>query len=173
MADEKKPTAARRPRRTDAAKELLAGLLQARDKVDADSVERRKREEQALTAFAEAEVEAQGIGAEVERALAELDRQRDAVKAKAAERVAGVDGRKARALLELTEVGRSAEDVAAMTGLGVKRVRQMIRDVREVKPVTEQAPKAAKPVSGGRVEEPSGQAAGDAGVAEKDAGPAV
>ncbi|MBW4722423.1 hypothetical protein [Saccharothrix obliqua] len=132
MADEDKGTA-RRPRKSAATKDVLARLLEGRDKADADAVKRRQEEEAALTAFAEAEVEAQEIAAETDRRVKNLEAQLATVRKDGERKLEGVEARKADALLTLQVTGlrRSAEELSTMTGIGVKRVRAMLRDARE------------------------------------------
>ncbi len=76
--------------------------------------------------------------------------ERDKAKAAAAEQ----DSEQAAALLELHELGRNAEDLAALTGVPVKKVRAMIKGV---KPAAAQAApaKSVADVKPAAAEEPS------------------
>ena len=126
----------RRPKRSAATKTALERLLAARDRVDEDMVTRRRAEESALENLARATVEAERIEADVQLQLQELDRQRDEVSTRHGVSLAAVDEARGEALLLLTEQGRSAEQLAEMTGFSVKRVRTLVRSARLARSAT-------------------------------------
>lgn len=129
MTEEK--ATGRRSRRTSAAKAELARLLAARDEVDAATVDKRTRENAALEAFAQAQADARTIDDETVKAVAELNRQIVKLQDRAEARLVEVDRRKGAALVVLDELGRNADQIAAVTGIPVKRVRTMLREARE------------------------------------------
>ncbi len=110
--------------------EHLARLTAARDRLDADRTERRRREDNALAQYAAAAGEADGVIARRDAALAELDRRREAVHAQADAELAVLSERQSGVLGELAELGRRAEDLAALVGLPVKRVRALLQQHR-------------------------------------------
>jgi hypothetical protein len=129
-------------------------LLQARDQVDKEGVERRRREDAALAAFAKAEEQVQVVAAATKQKVDALERQVTDLRAKEAAAVREWELEKGMALLALSDLGRSADDLATMTGIGVKRVRAMIREARSSRPLAdassaevpdEHAPAASQP----------------------------
>jgi DNA-directed RNA polymerase specialized sigma24 family protein len=123
-------TRPRRARRSDAGADRLQRLTEARDRLDAEQAERRKREDAALADYAAAAGEADAVITRRDAALADLDRQRQAVRDDAAAALAALEQRQTTVLAELHALGRRAEDLAALFDLPVKRVRALLRDHR-------------------------------------------
>lgn len=137
---------ARRPKRSSAVVEQLAALKGNRDELDADEAQRRGLEDAALERYAAAVVRVQEINAERGRKAEALMAQVTKVHEQAKEAVADVEVEQAAALAALNQLGRSAEDIARMTGVPVKRVRSMLRAERPVPADGEVASKALTPV---------------------------
>jgi chromosome segregation ATPase len=123
-------TRPRRARRSDAGADRLQRLTEARDRLDAEQAERRKREDAALADYAAAAGEADTVITRRDAALADLDRQRQAVRDDAAAALAALEQQQTTVLAELHTLGRRAEDLAALFDLPVKRVRALLRDHR-------------------------------------------
>jgi hypothetical protein len=121
----------RRTRRDDPAAARLAALTAARDRLDADQAERRRREDAALAAYAAASGEVEDVVAARDRSLADLDRQREKVHIGADQQLAEIQARQSAVLAELTELGRPAEDLAVLVDIPVKRVRVLLREHRD------------------------------------------
>lgn len=117
-------TGARAPREV---RDRVGELAAARDRVDADQVERRRREDEAFARYAAADLAAQKVTAERDTALADLDQQQLRVRDAAETKLAAVEERQRAVLAELNSGGRSAEDLAAVFGLPLKRVRTQLR----------------------------------------------
>lgn len=117
-------TGARAPREV---RDRVGELAAARDRVDADQVERRRREDEAFARYAAADLDAQKVTAERDTALADLDQQQLRVREVAETKLAAVEERQRAVLAELNCGGRSAEDLAAVFGLPLKRVRTQLR----------------------------------------------
>lgn len=130
MAEAKKTTAGR-SRGSGAAKAALEQLLAARDEVDADTVSLREREAAVLAQFAQAKVDRVAVIEARDVELAKLEKRAAAIREQAEPKLAEVDERVAVTLLQLTELGRNADQVAKMTGVPVKKVRTMVRDARK------------------------------------------
>jgi len=129
MAEDKSGRA-RRTRKQDPTAELLRTLQERRDHEDAPAVKRREREDAALASYAAAEVETQGIAGRVAERVAALEEQIAQARRDGEAELVAVEARKAAALLELTEVDRSAEQIAKMVGLSPKKVRAMVKAAR-------------------------------------------
>ncbi|MDN5749407.1 MAG: translation initiation factor IF-2 [Pseudonocardia sp.] len=139
-------TRRRRARRDDPAAARLAELTAARDRLDADQAERRRREDAALAAYAAAAGEVEDVVAARDRSLADLDRQREKVHTGADQQLAEIQARQSAVLAELTELGRPAEDLAVLVDIPVKRVRVLLREHRD-RVVADTAPAAAPATS--------------------------
>jgi DNA-directed RNA polymerase specialized sigma24 family protein len=126
MADTSKGKA-RRPRRSGERAALLRQLQERRAGVDEKQADRQRREDEALTRFADAAVAIGQAQEEQDRQLGELAKQGEQVRTRTVERVDDLEADQAAALADLAELGRSAEDIAAIVGLPVKRVRRLIR----------------------------------------------
>lgn len=130
------PPGSPRPRRQRATGngpeqgEQLARLTASRDRLDAAQTERRRREDTALGQYAAAAGEADAVIARRDAALAELDRRSTAVHDQAAAELAVLAERQSGVLAELAELGRRAEDLAALFDLPVKRVRALLQQHR-------------------------------------------
>ena len=111
------------------AAQVLAQLTAARDQLDA-AADRRRREDELLREWATAAGDAAHTVARRDAALADLERQRQAVLDAAAAETAAADTRQAAALAELTRF-RTAEEIGALVGMNEKRVRQIVRAHRE------------------------------------------
>lgn len=112
------------------AAQVLAQLTAARDQLDAAAADRRRREDELLREWATAAGDAADTVARRDAALADLERQRQAVLDAAAAETAAADTRQAAALAELTRF-RTAEEIGALVGMNEKRVRQIVRAHRE------------------------------------------
>jgi len=143
MTAEKKP---RRTRRTASGADELAALRARRAELDARDVERRRREDAALERYARAAGEVRKARAAAEARAVELERRAAAERAKATEVEREQEAAQAAALLELHELGRNADDLAALTGVPVKKVRAMIRAARPTTAAAE--PGAQEPKDG-------------------------
>ncbi|RZT75534.1 hypothetical protein EV383_6275 [Pseudonocardia sediminis] len=147
-------TGARAPREV---RDRVGELAAARDRVDADQVERRRREDEAFARYAAADLDAQKVTAERDATLAELDQQRQRVRDAAGAKLAAVEERQRAVLAELNRGGRSAEDLAAVFGLPLKRVRTQLRAAKAETALPRDVP-------------PTASGAADAGAAQ---GPVV
>lgn len=107
-------------------RDRVAELAAARDRLDADDAERRRREDEAFKRYAHAD----RVVAERDAALAELAAQRERVSEAAATRLDEIEQRRGEILAELNRSGRKADDLAAMFGIAVKRVRSLLRQGR-------------------------------------------
>jgi hypothetical protein len=88
-------------------------------------------------------------------ALADLDRQRQAVIDGAAAKLADIDARKTAVLAVLSELGRSADELSALFEIPVKKVRALLRTQRRSTPApTEPAATSDNKPSGPPPEEP-------------------
>ena len=124
-----RPTRRRSRGGSPAAAEALARLTAAREHLDADAAERRRREDALIQDFATATGEAADVAARRDAALAELDRQIRAVHDQAAAALAAVQARKEEVLVQLY-AHRTAEELAAWFGLPPKRLRHILRTRR-------------------------------------------
>jgi DNA-directed RNA polymerase specialized sigma24 family protein len=120
----------RRPRRSGVEAEQLAQLTARRDALDQEQVRRREREDEALAQYAAAVARVQAINDERDRRAADLAKQLTQLHDQAKADVAAVEREQAAALVVLNELGRSADDLAKLTGVSVKRVRAMLRAAR-------------------------------------------
>src|SRR5713226_9515790 len=120
MTDEGK--AGRRPRRQSAATQELEQLLSRRAELDKDKVEKEQREKDALRQYADAAVQLKTIDAAAHLRVEELEKQVAEVRRKARGDKAGAESEQARALAALSELGRTADELATLFDLPVKRV---------------------------------------------------
>lgn len=121
-------------------RERVSRLTAARDALDAEQAERRRREDTAFTRYAEAAARAETITGERDAELEQLQRERARVEQRATERLGEVDNEQQTVLVELNAAGRSAEELAALFELPVKRVRTLLRAARST---TTKGPNAA------------------------------
>lgn len=140
-----------RPRRARSKGEQaaqLAALRARRDELDAELVERRKLEDAAMERYVAAEAKVRAVYDAAGKKAADLNRQVVAVHEKAKADAADQEVAQAAALLELHKLGRSADELSKLTGLGVKKVRAMVRAARPKKsaavPVSEPAVSAER-----------------------------
>lgn len=150
MAEQQEP----RPRRARRGREQAAALAELRtrrDELDADLVKRRQLEDAALERFVAAAAKVRKVHEAAEARAVDLERQASAVRDKATEDAAAGEAEQAAALFELHELGRSAEELARLTGIAVKRVRAMVRSARPTRavPAAGAGPRAASKVSPG------------------------
>lgn len=136
----------RRPRRSNAVAEQLAALKGNRDELDADKAERERAENAALEKYAKALVRVDEINAERSRKVTELAEQTSAVHAQAQRDIADTELTQGDALAELSGLGRSAEDIARVVHLPVKRVRAMIKAADDAKRPASALAERVKPV---------------------------
>lgn len=106
----------RRPRRSGVEAEQLAQLTARRDALDQEQVRRREREDEALAQYAAAVARVQAINDERDRRAADLAKQLTQLHDQAKADVAAVEREQAAALVVLNELGRSADDLAKLTG---------------------------------------------------------
>jgi DNA-directed RNA polymerase specialized sigma24 family protein len=120
----------RRPRRARAAGSSsphLARLVEARERIDAEQAERRRREDTALATYAGLLDEVGAITTRRDAALAELEDRCRGVNDEAAAALDAVRARQGQVLAELAALGRRAEDLAALLDVPIKRVRSILR----------------------------------------------
>lgn len=115
---------------TSGVRERVTRLTAAREALDAEQAERRRQEDAAFTRYAEAAARAETITGERDAELDELQRERTRVEQRATERLQEVETEQRAVLAELNTAGRSAEDLAALFELPVKRVRTLLRASR-------------------------------------------
>lgn len=118
-----------RRRRKGEVDEQLAELLAKRDSLDVGKAERERVEQEALRRYAEARVQLDGIDGEAQRKVDQLRQQIEQVQQRAKEdRSAGETAQsEALATLNAEPVGRTADELARLFDLPIKRVRRMIR----------------------------------------------
>jgi hypothetical protein len=136
------PRPARRRARagSPAAAAALARLTAAREQLDALAAERRRREDTLIQEYALAAGDAADAHTRRDTALAELDRQVRAVRDDAAAEIEAAQARQVAVLVELNTT-RSAEQLASLFGLRVKRVRQLLRAHREQHNLPQNSPR--------------------------------
>ena len=122
-------------------RDRVAELAAARDRLDAEEAERRRREDEAFERYARADADAAQIVAERDATLADLESQAQRTRDAATASLGEVEARQREILAEFHAGGRKADDLAAMFGLAVKRVRTLLRQARP--PVGAAAPAAA------------------------------
>lgn len=130
MVDQDGAKPRRRRRRSSEVDDQLAALLAKRDTLDADKAERDRIEKDALRKYAEVQVQLAGIDGEAQRKVEELQQQIAAVQQKARDDRAAGERAQAEALAALNgePVGRTAEELAQLFELPIKRARRMIRE---------------------------------------------
>lgn len=111
-------------------RERVSQLTAARDALDAEQAERRRQEDTAFTRYAEAAARAETIAGDRDAELDELHRERTRVEQRATERLNEVETEQRTVLAELNTAGRSAQELAALFELPVKRVRTLLRASR-------------------------------------------
>lgn len=111
-------------------RDRVAELAAARDRLDVEEAERRRREDEAFERYARADADAVQVAAERDRALADLEVQAQRVRDDADTRLGEIEQRQREILAELHGAGRKADDLATMFGLAVKRVRTLLRQAR-------------------------------------------
>lgn len=109
------------------ATQTLDTLYQRRDQVDSHTDERRELEDWALQRFAVAAVAIDEAWTEGARKVEELERQAEQVRDNVRAHTARLEAEQANAVLDLLRV-RPAEDLAALLGLPVEQVQDLIRD---------------------------------------------
>lgn len=135
--------AAKAKRPASGVREHVSRLTAARDALDADQAERRRREEAAFARYAEAAARAETIAGEREAELARLDAERDRVRERARERLDEVEAEQRAVLAELNAGGRSAEELAALFEVPTKRVRTLLRAAKDAEPAAATADSVA------------------------------
>ena len=124
---------ARRPRRRSghgAESPTLARLAAAREQLDAEIVERRRREDEQLTEYAAATDAVTEAEARRDAALADLERQATQVREAAEQELATLEARRGAVLVAL-HADRTAEELATLVSLPLRRVRTLLRTHRE------------------------------------------
>ncbi|MGH3631126.1 MAG: hypothetical protein ACRDRL_27240 [Sciscionella sp.] len=120
----------RRSKAQTSTSDHLDRLRANRAQLDLDKRDRERREDAALTAFAEATGFVERLEQERDDKLADLERQAQEVRDQTRERVEHVHDGQREALRELHDVGRSAEDIAMLLELPKDRVRRLLRAER-------------------------------------------
>lgn len=101
-----------------------------RAELDAERAERQRVEDAALKAYADGFAAIEKVQQQTRRKIAKLNTQIGQVTEDGERRAAEIEQQQAAALAHLQEAGRSAEEIAAMVELPVKRVRKMLRGQR-------------------------------------------
>lgn len=122
-------------------RDRIVELAAARDRLDTEEAERRRREDDAFERYARADADAAQITAERDSTLGDLEAQAQRVRDAATTKLGEIETRQRDILAELHAGGRKADDLAAMFGLAVKRVRTLLRQAR--RPAGTGAPAAA------------------------------
>ena len=155
---------ARRPRRRSGngtESPTLARLAAAREQLDAEIVERRRREDGLLTEYAAATDAVTEAEARRDAALAELERQAAQVRETAEQELATLEARQGAVLVAL-HGDRTAEELAHLVALPLRRVRTLLRSHREPEGATEASPATAAPATPASAPPPQpGAATGD------------
>lgn len=112
------------------ATRTLDTLLQRRDQVDSRPTDRRDIEDSALERFAVAAVAIDEAWTEGVRRVRELEREAEQVRDDVRARTEKLETEQAAAVLDLVRV-RPAEDIAALLGVPVARVLDLIRNAEE------------------------------------------
>ena len=108
----------------------LARLTAARDNLDADLAAARLREDELLAEYVTIEATAAEVATRRDTALAELDRKAQAVRAEADDALAAVEARRGEVLMRLSQ-RRSAEELHALVGLPLRRIRRVLQMHRQ------------------------------------------
>ena len=140
---------ARRPRRRSGngtESPTLARLAVARERLDAEIVERRRREDGLLTEYAAATDAVTEAEARRDAALAELERRAAEVRATAEQELATLEARQG-AVLAALHGDRTAEELAHLVALPLRRVRTLLRSHRDPEGATEASPATAAPAT--------------------------
>jgi hypothetical protein len=123
----------RRPRRRSGNGDrspTLTRLAAARAQLDAEIVERRRREDELLTEYAAATDAVTDVEARRDAALADLERQATQMREAADRELATLEARQGAVLVALHE-DRTAEELATLVSLPLRRVRTLLRTHRE------------------------------------------
>lgn len=110
----------------------LAELKARRDEEDRAAAERKSREDAALNRYSAAVKAGAVVDTKLAKDLAALEVKATQLRKAAAERRASSEANAAAALAELTNLGRSVEQVARWVKLPLKRVRRMVNSVPKV-----------------------------------------
>ncbi|MBN9739152.1 MULTISPECIES: hypothetical protein [unclassified Pseudonocardia] len=121
----------------------VAAMVAKRDQLDREQEQQRRLEESAFERYARAQERIIEIEQSRDVVLAELDRRREEAVAEAEAEAESIGAQQCAVLAELHGRQRSAEDLAAMFGLPVKRVRTMLRRTRDEATSGGQAPVGA------------------------------
>ena len=124
---------AHRPRRRSghgAESPTLARLAAAREQLHAEIVERRRREDEQLTEYAAATDAVTEVEARRDAALADLERQATQVREAAEQELATLEAWQGAVLVAL-HADRTAEELATLVSLPLRRVRTLLRTHRE------------------------------------------
>jgi len=108
----------------------LARLTAARDNLDADLAAARLREDELLAEYVTIEATAAEATTRRDTALAELDRKAQAVRAEADDALAAAEARRGEVLMRLSQ-RRSAEELHALVGLPLRRIRRVLQMHRQ------------------------------------------
>lgn len=123
--------ATERTRRSRRVRDDVAAMVAKRDQLDREQEQQRRLEESAFERYARAQERIVEIEQNRDVVLAELDRRREEAVAEADAEAEAIGAQQCAVLAELHGRQRSAEDLAAMFGLPVKRVRTMLRRTRD------------------------------------------
>jgi hypothetical protein len=123
----------RRPRRRSGNGDrspTLTRLAAARAQLDAEIVERRRREDELLTEYAAATDAVTEVEVRRDAALADLERQATQMREAADRELATLEARQGAVLVAL-HGDRTAEELAQLVSLPLRRVRTLLRTHRE------------------------------------------
>jgi hypothetical protein len=165
--------AKQRMRQSRQERDDIAAMLAKRDQLDRDQQQQRQREEAAFARYAHAQLRVTEIERERADAIADLDLRREQVMTDAREQLDAVTADQCAVLVELHVDGRgrrSAEDLAALFELPVKRVRAMLKRARAAEPAGRDSATPAPEVPARAGGEPGGAATP---APAKDAAPAI
>lgn len=114
-----------------AARHALAQLTEARDTVDAQLEDRRRRENILLERYAATLAEQQRVEDELTAGLGRLQEEEARLRADTDQQLAAIEADRGDVLVGLNAEGRSAEDLAQIAGLPLKRVRTILRSRKQ------------------------------------------
>ncbi|WP_145984245.1 translation initiation factor IF-2 [Pseudonocardia sp. EC080610-09] len=153
--------AKQRMRQSRQERDDVAAMVAKRDQLDRDQQQQRQREESAFARYARAQLRLGEVERERDDTVADLDRRREQVVTDAHEQLDAIAAEQSAVLVELHGDGRgrrSADDLAALFDLPVKRVRAMLKRARSAAPSGRGSESAAP-------ETPARPAGGDTGAA--------
>ncbi|MEQ3552584.1 hypothetical protein WIS52_19090 [Pseudonocardia nematodicida] len=164
--------AKQRMRQSRQERDDVAAMVAKRDQLDRDQEQQRQREEAAFARYARAQLQIAEIERERTDTVADLDQRREQAVADAREQLDAVTADQCTVLVELHVDGRgrrSAEDLAALFDLPVKRVRAMLKRARSAEPAGQNSETTAPEAPA----HPGGERTGAATAAPAEDAPAA